>query len=78
MFESITLYNFLQEGHVNDILNENSSSLVSPSFLAISFPGRKKVATGIFHDFVENGKSRLLLKDIPAALGVISYSRNCF
>lgn len=60
-----------KDGHVVDVLNENSNNAMSSSFHTISKPGRKKIAVGIFHDFVENGKSRLLLKDIPSALELL-------
>jgi hypothetical protein len=66
----IYTYVYAQDGHVVDVLNENSNNDMSSSFHTISKPGRKKIAVGIFHDFVENGKSRLLVKDIPNALEV--------
>lgn len=47
-----------------------NSNVVSHSYCTMGLPARKRVATQIFHDNVQNGHVRLRLRDVPLALEV--------
>lgn len=63
------LSHHIKNGGVQEVLH-NTLQQTSQAFRTMGLPARKKVASQVFHDNVQNGKARLQLKDVPLSLEV--------